>query len=97
MRTGISFTVRPAVRFRLERTVRDRNAAQKHVWWAAIILLSADGIGTSEIMRRTKKTKTCVWRWQEHFMEEGVEGLLRDKTRPSRLLGGGADCRADLD
>jgi hypothetical protein len=24
-----------------------------------------DGIGTNEIMRRTSKSKTCVWRWQE--------------------------------
>jgi hypothetical protein len=22
-----------------------------------------------------------VWRWQERFMREGVDGLLRDKTR----------------
>jgi transposase len=36
-------------------------------------------------MRRTGKSKTCVWRWQERFMEEGVDGLLRDKTRPSRI------------
>ena len=33
-------------------------------------------------MRETGKSKTCVWRWQERFMEEGVHGLLRDKTRP---------------
>jgi transposase len=26
-----------------------------------------------------------VWRWQERFMVEGVEGLLRDKTRPPRI------------
>jgi hypothetical protein len=26
-----------------------------------------------------------VWRWQERFMHEGVEGLTRDKTRPSRI------------
>ena len=38
-----------------------------------------------EIMRRTGTSKTCVWRWQERFMQEGVEGLLRDKTRPSRI------------
>ena len=38
-----------------------------------------------EIMRRTGKSKTCVWRWQERFTEEGVDGLLRDKTRPSRI------------
>lgn len=36
-------------------------------------------------MRRTGKSKTCVWRWQERFAEEGVDGLLRDKTRPSRI------------
>ncbi len=85
MRTGISITVGSADRLRLEGVVRERNAAQKHVWRAAIILLSADGVGTHEIMRRTGKSKTCVWRWQERFMEEGVDGLLRDKTRPSRI------------
>src|SRR4051794_18016233 len=36
-------------------------------------------------MRRTGKSKTCVWRWQERFAQEGVDGLLRDKTRPSRV------------
>jgi hypothetical protein len=28
---------------------------------------------------------TCVWRWPERFIEEGFDGLLRDKTRPSRV------------
>ena len=36
-------------------------------------------------MRRTGKSKTCVWRWQERFAQEGCDGLLRDKTRPSRI------------
>jgi hypothetical protein len=36
-------------------------------------------------MRRTGKSKTCAWRWQERFMQQGVAGLLRDKTRPSRI------------
>jgi len=85
MRTGISIRVSPFDRDRLEAIVRDRNAAQKHVWRAEIVLLTADGFGTGEIMRRTAKSKTCVWRWQERFMQEGVEGLLRDKTRPSRI------------
>ena len=35
-----------------------------------------------EIMRRSGLSKPVVWRWQERFMHEGVEGLLRDKTRP---------------
>ena len=85
MRTGISIEVGSSALLRLEGIVGDRCAAQKHVWRAAIILLSAAGVGTHEIMRQTGKSKTCVWRWQERFMEEGVDGLLRDKTRPPRI------------
>jgi transposase len=36
-------------------------------------------------MRRADASKTTVWRWQERYMTEGVAGLLRDKTRPSRI------------
>jgi transposase len=85
MRTGISITVLPADRRRLLALVKDRNAPQKHVWRAEIVLLSAGGAGTNAIMRQTGKSKTCVWRWQERFAREGFEGLLRDKTRPSRI------------
>ena len=53
--------------------------------------LSADGVGTNEIMRRTGKSKTCVWRWQERFMQAGYDGLLRDKTRHSRIPALGSD------
>src|SRR5882724_11892550 len=90
MRTGISITLKAADRRRLKVLARDRNAPHKHVWRAEIVLLSADGIGTNEIMRRTGMSKTCVWRWQERFMEEGFAGLLRDKTRPSRVAPLGA-------
>ena len=85
MREGIIVEVSAADRIRLETVVADRNSPQKHVWRARIVLLTADGIGTVEIMRLTGKAKTAVWRWQERFMQEGVDGLLRDKTRPSRV------------
>jgi transposase len=35
------------------------------------------------IMRRVGKSKPTVWRWQERYLEEGVEGLLRDRDRGS--------------
>jgi transposase len=85
MRTGVSLSVTPADLDRLYGLVKDRNAPQKHVWRAQIVLLSAEGLGTNAIMRETCKSKTCVWRWQERFAAEGVDGLLRDKTRPARL------------
>jgi transposase len=85
MRTGISIVVSPSDRLRLEAVIRDRNAPQKHVWRCRIVLLTADGAGTVAIMREAGVSKPAVWRWQERFMREGVEGLLRDKTRPSRV------------
>ena len=63
MRTGISLSVTFADRARLRALVKDRNASQKHVWRARIVLLTAEGVGTSAIMRDTGKSKTCVWRW----------------------------------
>jgi transposase len=85
MREGITVEVSAADRGRLEVIVADRNSPQKHVWRARIVLLTADGLGTNEIMRQARTSKVTVWRWQERFMRSGVAGLLRDKTRPSRL------------
>ena len=69
----------------VESILADSNSPQKHVWRAQIVLMSADERGTAEIMRVTGKTTTCVWRWQARFMSAGVDGLLHDKTRPSRI------------
>ena len=84
MRSGISFELSAGDRQRLRAIVADPKSPQKHVWRARIVLLSGACVGTSSIMAKTGKSKTCVWRWQERFMTDGVDGLLRDKTRPSR-------------
>ena len=81
MRTGISITVSPADRRFLQALAKDRNAPQKHVWRAQIVLFSADGLGTNEIMRRTGKSKTCVWRWQGRHAEQGFSASSRPGTR----------------
>jgi transposase len=85
MRTGIKVEVNVADRVSLESIGADPDSPQKHVWRARIVLLTADGCGTAEIMRRSGTGRTAVWRWQERFMTDGVAGLLRDKTRPSRI------------
>ena len=43
-------------------------------------------------MTATGKSKTAVWRWQERFVCEGVDGLLRDKTRPPGTVPGRGRC-----
>ena len=82
-RTNIRLSA--ADRSELEAVVANRNSPQKHVWRAKIVLLTADGHGTADIMRATGKAKTVIWRWQKRFGEEGAAGLWRDKTRPSRI------------
>jgi transposase len=96
MRTGITIDLNAADRTRLEAIAADRNSPQKHVWRTRIVLLSAAGVGTNEIRRETGLAKTSVWRWQERFMKEGVDGLLRDKTRPSRIPPLGAEVVASI-
>ena len=47
--------------------------------------MEAAGCGTSEIMRQAGVAKTAVWYRQECFMQAGVENLMRNKARPSRI------------
>ena len=84
-REDICLYLNPTDRVRLEEIIADRNSPSKWMWRADIVLATADGLGTNAIMRRTGMSKPCVWRWQERYLEEGVPGLLRDKTRPSRI------------
>jgi transposase len=85
MRGNLGLYVCAADRERLGAIVADRNRPQKHVWRARVVLLTGERVGTAAIMRQAGLSKPSVWRWQERYVEAGVEGLLRDKTRPSRV------------
>src|SRR6476469_5736958 len=69
-------------RERLTALVADRNRPHKHVQRARIILCSDERLPVLHIAKRVGVSRPAVWRWQQRFAEEGVEGLLRDKTRP---------------
>ena len=85
MRGNLGLFVSSVDRKRLAAIVADRNSKQKHVWRAKVVLLTGDRIGTAGIMRETGLSKASVWRWQERYIEAGVDGLLHDKSRPSRI------------
>ncbi len=71
-----------ADRVRLTEIVGDRSRPLKHVLRARIVLLSADRLPVLEVAKQAGVSRPAVWRWQQRFGEEGVDGLLRDKTRP---------------
>lgn len=84
-RSDICLYLGPADRAELQALIANRNTPRKLVWRAEVVLATADGLGTFEIMRRARTSKPTVWRWQERYLDEGVAGLKRDKTRPSRV------------
>src|SRR5215204_1524468 len=69
-------------RERLAAIISDRNRPQKHVQRARIIVHSDERLSVLEVARRVGVSRPAVWRWQQRFAEEGIDGLLRDKTRP---------------
>lgn len=60
MREGISIEVSASDREQFAAVVADRNSQQKHLWRAWIILETAEGCGTVEIMRGAGVSKLCV-------------------------------------
>jgi transposase len=79
-----SIWLSPVDRARLREWVSGRNTPQKLVWRARIVLLSAERASVTAIVRATGKCKRTVTRWQERYLERGVDGLERDATRPGR-------------
>jgi hypothetical protein len=75
-RDNICLCLGPAERSELQALIPNRNTPRKLVWRAEIVLATADGHGTFEIMRRTGMSKPTVWRWQERYLDEGVAGCV---------------------
>ena len=83
MAQTVCVVVDGAERERLVAIVADRNRPRKHVERARIVLASADQESAQHVAQRIGVSRPTVWRWQQRFAEAGVEGLLRDKTRPA--------------
>ena len=66
----------------LERIAGDGNTQQKIAKRVRIVLMTADGAGVMEIMRTVGVNKSTVWRWQDYFVEAGVAGLLKGRSKP---------------
>lgn len=67
-----------ADRERLEAIAGDRNRPRKHVERTGIVLASADRGPAQRVVQSIGVSRPTVWRWQQRFVEGGVEGLLRD-------------------
>src|SRR3974390_599136 len=85
MRKIEQIAISAADRERLERLGPDRNTPQKVVWRARIVLLASDGLTAEAIAAAVGKSLLTVRRWRHRFVAKGVDGPLKDATRPSRV------------
>ena len=76
--------VRPGDRVTLERLLANGKTPQKIVARARIVLLSGRGFGTNAIQREARVSKPTVWRWQQAYVDGGVERLLKDRGKGAR-------------
>src|ERR1700758_2014143 len=84
MRKIERISISEADRKRLTWLVRDRNTPQKVVWRARIVLLASEGVTAEAIAAAGGKSLPTGARGRRRYMAKGVDGLLKDATRPSR-------------
>jgi transposase len=81
MAQTVNVIVCPEDREGLLAIIGDRNRPFKQIQRAKIVLFSAERLPVLEVARRAGASRPAVWRWQRRYGEQGVDGLLRDKTR----------------
>jgi len=84
MRTSKRINVNDKDWEQLNQVVRNGNTPQKVALRARIVLLSADGISTGEIMSQLSTTTPTITRWRDRYETDGIPGLLKDRSRPGR-------------
>lgn len=84
MRTSKRIIVSDKDRVQLEGLIRNRNTSQKVALRARILLLSAYGMPTGEIIRQLGTSIPTITRWRNRYEDTGMTGLLKDRSRPGR-------------
>ena len=82
MRTPMKITVGDADLRILEKWLTSRAVDAKQKQRAKIILMSADGLPTSELMRKLKVSNPTLNLWRRRYQEGGIEALIKGKSRP---------------
>ena len=73
-------------RKRLERAARaSRSNPQRLVDRAKIVLLAAQGLENKEIALQLGQDRGKVGRWRQRYAQSGIDGIVKDKSRPGRI------------
>jgi transposase len=84
MRVAAAITLSDETRLRLEKLARGRLTPVRIVQRSRIVLLAGDGLQNKQIAERMEVAPRMVALWRNRFQTLGVDGLLRDASRPGR-------------
>ena len=84
MRIAAPIVLERKTRRKLERYARGRSTAARVVMRSRIVLSAADGLKNNRIAVQMGIAPRTVALWRGRFLERGIEGLLKDATRPGR-------------
>jgi transposase len=76
--------ISPQQRQELMRLAQGRNVAQKIALRARIILGASEGRANRRLAQELGISRPTILLWRKRFEQAGVEGLLRDGSRPGR-------------
>jgi transposase len=85
MKTPMKITLSEEDRSILNRWVKSRAVGDKQKRRAKMVLMTADGRPTRDILNALKVTNPTLNVWRRRYLTDGVEGLKQGKTRPSRV------------
>ena len=72
-------------RAKLTRWVKSRSVSDKQRLRARIVLMTANGCSTQSIMQTLRVSNPTLNLWRRRYRDDGIEGLKKGKTRPSRV------------
>ena len=84
MRVAAAIALSDETRLRLEKLARGRSTPVRIMQRSRIVLLAGDGLQNKEIAERMEVAPRMVALWRNRFLTLGVDGLLRDASRPGR-------------
>jgi transposase len=84
MRTSKTMIIPKKDRIELESIVRNGKTPQKLARRARIILLSAIGVPTGQIVPQLGTSIPTLTRWRTRYQTDGIKGLRNDRSRPGR-------------
>src|ERR1035441_10457408 len=84
MRVAQPIVLSQETRRKLEQQSRGRSTQARVVLRSRIVLLAAEGLQNKQIAVTLNVAPRMAALWRERFIEQGVEGLLKDAPRPGR-------------